>query len=53
MPNSTVDDEKLRQDAVATMSRYVQFDTTNPPGNEMPPRSGCAINSSSAASRGM
>ena len=22
-------------DAVATMSRYVQFDTTNPPGNEM------------------
>jgi acetylornithine deacetylase/succinyl-diaminopimelate desuccinylase-like protein len=36
MPNSTVDDEKLCQDAVATMSRYVQFDTTNPPGNEMP-----------------
>jgi len=36
MPNSTVDDETLRQDAVATMSRYVQFDTTNPPGNEMP-----------------
>ena len=24
------------EDAVATMSRYVQFDTTNPPGNEMP-----------------
>ena len=23
-------------DAVATLSRYVQFDTTNPPGNEMP-----------------
>ncbi len=23
-------------DAMATMSRYVQFDTTNPPGNEMP-----------------
>ena len=36
MPNSTVDDETLRQDAVATMSRYVQFDTANPPGNEMP-----------------
>jgi acetylornithine deacetylase/succinyl-diaminopimelate desuccinylase-like protein len=35
-PNFTVDDETLRQDAVATMSRYVQFDTTNPPGNEMP-----------------
>lgn len=28
--------EELRADAVATMSRYVQFDTTNPPGNEMP-----------------
>jgi acetylornithine deacetylase/succinyl-diaminopimelate desuccinylase-like protein len=25
----------LRDDAAATMSRYVQFDTTNPPGNEM------------------
>lgn len=24
----------LREDAVATLSRYVQFDTTNPPGNE-------------------
>jgi acetylornithine deacetylase/succinyl-diaminopimelate desuccinylase-like protein len=36
MPNTTVDDEALRQDAVATMSRYVQFDTTNPPGNELP-----------------
>ena len=36
MPNSAVNDETLRQDAVATMSRYVQFDTTNPPGNEMP-----------------
>jgi acetylornithine deacetylase/succinyl-diaminopimelate desuccinylase-like protein len=23
-------------DAMATMSRYVQFDTTNPPGNELP-----------------
>jgi hypothetical protein len=28
--------DALREDAVATMSRYVQFDTTNPPGNEMP-----------------
>ena len=36
MPNTTVDDEALRQDAIATMSRYVQFDTTNPPGNELP-----------------
>jgi len=26
--------EAVREDAVATMSRYVQFDTTNPPGNE-------------------
>jgi acetylornithine deacetylase/succinyl-diaminopimelate desuccinylase-like protein len=25
----------IREDAVATLSRYVQFDTTNPPGNEM------------------
>jgi len=24
----------VREDAAATMSRYVQFDTTNPPGNE-------------------
>jgi acetylornithine deacetylase/succinyl-diaminopimelate desuccinylase-like protein len=31
-----MDDKKMREDAVATMSRYVQFDTTNPPGNEMP-----------------
>ncbi len=30
-----MDSESLRRDAVATMSRYVQFDTTNPPGNEM------------------
>ncbi len=28
--------DAIRDDAVATMSRYVQFDTTNPPGNEMP-----------------
>jgi acetylornithine deacetylase/succinyl-diaminopimelate desuccinylase-like protein len=25
----------VREDAVATLSRYLQFDTTNPPGNEM------------------
>src|ERR1035437_6485226 len=30
-----MDNEKLIKDAVATLSRYVQFDTTNPPGNEM------------------
>lgn len=30
-----MDERKVREDAVATMSRYVQFDTTNPPGNEM------------------
>ncbi len=29
------DEAALRDDAAATMSRYVQFDTTNPPGNEM------------------
>lgn len=28
--------EAIRQDAVATLSRYVRFDTTNPPGNELP-----------------
>ncbi len=28
--------DAIRDDAVATMSRYVQFDTTNPPGNERP-----------------
>ncbi len=32
----TTDWEALRQDAVATLSRYVRFDTTNPPGNELP-----------------
>jgi acetylornithine deacetylase/succinyl-diaminopimelate desuccinylase-like protein len=31
-----MDDKHIMQDAVATLSRYVQFDTTNPPGNEMP-----------------
>jgi acetylornithine deacetylase/succinyl-diaminopimelate desuccinylase-like protein len=30
-----MDNEAVRADAAATMSRYVQFDTTNPPGNEM------------------
>ena len=29
-------EEAWRADAVATLSRYVQFDTTNQPGNEMP-----------------
>ena len=28
--------DAIRADAVATMSRYVQFDTTNPPGADMP-----------------
>ncbi len=32
----TPDWEALRQDAVTTLSRYVRFDTTNPPGNELP-----------------
>ncbi len=27
--------DAVQEDALATMSRYVQFDTTNPPGNEM------------------
>jgi acetylornithine deacetylase/succinyl-diaminopimelate desuccinylase-like protein len=27
--------ESIRDDAVATLSRYVQFDTTNPPGAEL------------------
>jgi acetylornithine deacetylase/succinyl-diaminopimelate desuccinylase-like protein len=31
-----MDNEAIRKDAVETLSRYVQFDTTNPPGNEMP-----------------
>lgn len=30
-----MDDEAIRADAAATLSRYIQFDTTNPPGNEM------------------
>jgi acetylornithine deacetylase/succinyl-diaminopimelate desuccinylase-like protein len=28
--------EAIRDDAAATMARYVRFDTTNPPGNEAP-----------------
>ncbi len=31
-----MDEQKIREDVVATIARYVQFDTTNPPGNEMP-----------------
>ncbi|NLA40113.1 MAG: M20/M25/M40 family metallo-hydrolase [Smithella sp.] len=31
-----MDEKRIMEDAVQTMSRYVQFDTTNPPGNEMP-----------------
>jgi acetylornithine deacetylase/succinyl-diaminopimelate desuccinylase-like protein len=31
-----MDEQTIRADAVATLSRYVQFDTTNPPGKEMP-----------------
>ena len=29
-----IDRDAIAQDAAATMSRYVQFDTTNPPGSE-------------------
>ena len=35
MHESAVDWEAVRADAVALISRYVQFDTTNPPGDEM------------------
>jgi hypothetical protein len=28
--------QAIRQDAASTLSRYVQFDTTNPPGDEKP-----------------
>jgi len=31
-----MDNENLIKDAMATLSRYVQFNTTSPPGNEMP-----------------
>jgi acetylornithine deacetylase/succinyl-diaminopimelate desuccinylase-like protein len=36
MPDTITGNELLVQDAMSTMSRYVQFDTTNPPGNELP-----------------
>ena len=36
MGNVDLEKEMIVKDAVATLSRYVQFDTTNPPGNEMP-----------------
>ncbi len=36
MTDSSVNWDAVAADAVATMSRYVQFNTTNPPGNEMP-----------------
>ncbi|MBU0494050.1 MAG: M20/M25/M40 family metallo-hydrolase [Chloroflexi bacterium] len=32
----TVDWNQVRDDAAATLSRYIQFDTTNPPGRELP-----------------
>lgn len=31
----TPDWDTIGRDAVATLSRYIQFDTTNPPGNEL------------------
>lgn len=31
----TPDWDAIGRDAVATLSRYIQFDTTNPPGNEL------------------
>lgn len=31
-----MDEQEIMEDAVQTMSRYVRFDTTNPPGNERP-----------------
>lgn len=31
----TLDWDAIGRDAVATLSRYIQFDTTNPPGNEL------------------
>lgn len=30
-----MDEQKIVQEASAALSRYIQFDTTNPPGNEM------------------
>ena len=35
MPANNNDMDVMRDDAVATLSRYIQFDTTNPPGNEL------------------
>jgi acetylornithine deacetylase/succinyl-diaminopimelate desuccinylase-like protein len=35
MPIASTNWDAVRDDAVATMSRYIQFDTTNPPGQEM------------------
>ncbi|MCX7708008.1 MAG: M20/M25/M40 family metallo-hydrolase [Anaerolineae bacterium] len=32
----TIDWDAIGRDAIATLSRYIQFDTTNPPGNELP-----------------
>ncbi len=32
----TIDWNAIGRDAIATLSRYIQFDTTNPPGNELP-----------------
>jgi len=31
-----MDEKRIVEDAAATLSRYVQFNTTSPPGNEMP-----------------
>jgi acetylornithine deacetylase/succinyl-diaminopimelate desuccinylase-like protein len=36
MNGPVMNTEMLVRDAAATLSRYVQFDTTNPPGNELP-----------------
>lgn len=36
MTTTTVNGDDILADALATLSRYVQFDTTNPPGNELP-----------------
>ncbi|MBN1261310.1 MAG: M20/M25/M40 family metallo-hydrolase [Anaerolineae bacterium] len=33
--NDHIDWNAVREDAAATLSRYVQFDTTNPPGREL------------------
>ncbi len=35
MTASTANWDEIAADAAATLSRYVQFDTTNPPGNEL------------------